>query len=124
MQSGRAECCAALPCCAAGDSSGPVVPVGVVALDPAPLAPGPRAYAGTADASVGFYGRDSVSLSGGSTDSYDPAQGQYNPLTAGAHGNVTTNGNITVSGGGKIAGDARAGGTITLSGGSTVTGQQ
>jgi hypothetical protein len=88
------------------------------------LAPVPRAHAGTADASAGFYGRDSVSLSGGSTDSYDPAQGPYNPLTAGAHGNVTTNGNLTVSGGGKIAGDARAGGTITLSGGSTVTGQQ
>lgn len=74
---------------------------------------------------TGFYGRDFVTLSGGSgTDSYDSSQGPYDPLTAGAHGDVITNGNLTVSGGGVVAGDATTGGIITLSGGSTITGQQ
>jgi hypothetical protein len=63
-------------------------------------------------------------MSGGSsTDSYDSSQGPYSTLTAGAHGNVTTNSNITLSGG-QITGDATAGGTITVSGGGTITGQR
>jgi len=98
----------------------------------------------------GFYGRDFVKFSGGSsTDSYDPSQDRCDSHDgnshegddhdgnshqgddhdggdhdAGAHGNVFTNGTITLNGGSVIAGDATAGGTITMTGQSSITGHQ
>ena len=55
-------------------------------------------------------------------DSYDSAQGPYNPATAGAEGHIASNGNITLLTNNTVKGDAQAGGSITLGAGSTITG--
>ena len=55
-------------------------------------------------------------------DSYDSAQGPYNPATAGAEGHIASNGNITLLADNTVKGDAQAGGSITLGAGSTITG--
>ncbi len=55
-------------------------------------------------------------------DSYDSAQGPYNPATAGAEGHIASNGDITLQTNNTVKGDAQAGGSITLGAGSTITG--
>ncbi|GEM_PF-1977551 len=55
-------------------------------------------------------------------DSYDSAQGDYDPATAGADGHIHSNGNVTLSTNNTVNGNAQAGGTVTLGSGSTITG--
>ncbi|MEE9522846.1 MAG: pilus assembly PilX N-terminal domain-containing protein [candidate division NC10 bacterium] len=55
-------------------------------------------------------------------DSYDSAQGPYNPATAGAEGHIASNGDITLQTNNTVKGDVQAGGSITLGAGSTITG--
>jgi len=55
-------------------------------------------------------------------DSYDSAQGPYNPATAGAEGHIASNGDITLKTNNTVYGNAEAGGAVTLGAGSTITG--
>ena len=58
----------------------------------------------------GIIGIDSIDMgSHALTDSYDSAAGPYLPSTAGARGNIHTNGDIDLSGTVLIRGDARPG---------------
>jgi hypothetical protein len=57
-------------------------------------------------------------------DSYDSAQGDYDPLTAGAKGDIKSNGDIYLDTDNTVNGNALAGGTVNPPGpGTTITGE-
>src|SRR5206468_10450427 len=75
---------------------------------------------------VGFFGVNSIRMSGGIADSYDSAAGTYASQVVGGHasdsGSVGSNGNITLSGSAQIWGDATPGPTGIVSGAAGVHG--
>ncbi len=71
-----------------------------------------------------IFGGTGITISDGTTDSYDSANGEYGVNgNVGSNGDVKSNGNITVKGISTVVnGDATAGGTVSLQNGGTVTG--
>ena len=70
-----------------------------------------------------FYGLGVTLLEDGVVvDSYDSAQGAYNPLAPGSEAHIGSNGDIKLLTGNTVRGNAQAGGNVTLGAGSTITG--
>jgi hypothetical protein len=69
----------------------------------------------------GFFGRDGVTLSGGST--VDSFTATFDPLNLGQSAYVASNGSVTLSGNGtRVSGDVSAGATVNTNSGAAVTG--